>query len=219
MTTFITDSPQSDGFYEFIEILLPVHLQSHIKRMNPLIRKFKEYGHIDPEVETELIKRIKFQTRPKGDFFLKKGQASSSLFLIEEGLVRSYFIKDDREINSWFGFENIILGSVLPLFYNLPAFENIQFLETSTICYISGNDLNELYKKYNDMNTVGRIMAEEYCKILEDRVTSLQTGTAEQRYNTLLRDQPDAVQRISLGHIASYLGITQETLSRIRKSN
>lgn len=187
--------------------------------MNALIKKLREYGHIDLEIETELIKKIKSQTRPRGDFFIKKGQAASSLFLIEKGLVRSYFIRDDREINSWFGFENIILGSVLPLFYNLPAFENIQFLETSTICYISGNDLNELYKKYNDMNTIGRIMTEEYCKILEDRVTSLQTETAEQRYNTLLRDQPDAVQRISLGHIASYLGITQETLSRIRKSN
>lgn len=185
--------------------------------MNPLIKKFKEYGPVDPEIENELIKSIKSQTRPKGDFFLKKGQVVSSLFLIEEGLVRSYFVKDGREINSWFGFENIILGSVLSLFYNLPAMEHIQFLETSTVHYIGGKDLNELYKKYNDMNTIGRVMTEEYCKILEERVTSLQTETAEQRYNTLLRYQPDAVQRISLGHIASYLGITQETLSRIRK--
>lgn len=185
--------------------------------MNPLINKFKEYGYINPEIEKELAKKVKSQIRQKGDFFLQKGQASSSLFVIESGLVRAYFVKDDREINSWFGFENIILGSVLPLFFNLPAVEYIQFLETSTIHYIAGNDLNDFYKKYNDMNSIGRIMTEEYCKILEDRVTSLQTETAEQRYNTLLREQPDAVQRISLGHIASYLGITQETLSRIRK--
>lgn len=185
--------------------------------MNPLINKFKEYGHIDLEVEVELATKVKSQVRPKGDFFLKKGQVSSSLFLIGQGLVRSYFVKDDREINSWFGFENIILGSVLPLFFKLPAVEHIQFLETSTIYYIAGNDLNDFYKKYNEMNTIGRIMTEEYCKILEDRVTSLQTETAEQRYHTLLREQPDALQRISLGHIASYLGITQETLSRIRK--
>lgn len=106
---------------------------------------------------------------------------------------------------------------MMPLFYDKPSFENIQFLETSTFFYISSNDLNELYKKYNDLNTIGRKMAEEYCVILEERIMSLQTETAEQRYNSLLKYQPDATQRISLGHIASYLGITQETLSRIRK--
>lgn len=185
--------------------------------MNPLINKLKEYGNIPDEIERELNQKIHFQTKQKGEFFLKQGQIVSSLFVIETGLVRSYFIKDDREINSWFGFENIILGSVLPLFYEQASFENIQFLETSTYYYISTKDLNELYQKSHEMNTIGRKMAEEYCKILEDRIISLQTETAEQRYNALLKFQPDATQRIALGNIASYLGITQETLSRIRK--
>lgn len=185
--------------------------------MSPLINKFKEYGNLAPEIETELAKYIKSQTKQKGGFFLKKGQIFSSLFIIETGLVRSYYIKDNREINSWFGFENIILGSVLPLFYDQPSYESIQFLETSTYHYITSKDLNELYKKYPEMNTIGRKMAEEYCVILEQRISSLQTENAEQRYNSLLKQQPDALQRISLGHIASYLGITQETLSRIRK--
>jgi len=185
--------------------------------MNPLINKFKAYGHISSEVENALLKKISSQTKNKGDFFLKTGQVVSSLFLIEKGLVRSYFIKDGRVINSWFGFEATILGSVLPLFYNLPAKENIQFLETSTLYYITSNDLNELYKKYHQMNTIGRIMAEEYCKILEERITSLQTESAEQRYKTLIASQQDVLQRVTLGHIASFLGVTQETLSRIRK--
>lgn len=185
--------------------------------MNPLIRKFKEYGTITAEIETELAKKVKFQNRLKGDFFLKQGQIVSSLFLIERGLVRSFYIKEDREINSWFGSENIILGSILPLFFKVASAENIQFLEDSVVYYIEGNDLEELYRKYNEMNTIGRIMTEEYCKILEDRVMSLQTQSAEERYQTLLKFQPDATQRISLGHIASYLGIQQETLSRIRK--
>lgn len=185
--------------------------------MNPLIKKFKEYGNLSPHVEEDLSKYVKCQTKQKGDFFLKQGQIVSSLFVIETGLVRSYYIKDDREIVSWFGFENNISGSVLPLFYMLPSLENIQFLETSTYYYITSKDLNELYEKSHEMNTIGRKMAEEYCTILEDRISSLQTENAEQRYNSLLKNIPDATQRISLGHIASYLGITQETLSRIRK--
>jgi len=185
--------------------------------MNPLIKKFKEYGPITLEIENELIKKIKCQTRSKGDFFLKQGQIVSSLFVIERGLVRSFFIKEDREINSWFGFENIILGSIILLFSKLPSAENIQFLEESTLYYIDSNDLDELYRKFHEMNTIGRLMAEEYCQILEKRVMSLQTESAEERYNTLLKYHPDARQRISLGNIASYLGIKQETLSRIRK--
>ncbi len=185
--------------------------------MNPLINKFKEYGNLPPDVEEALCKYVHRQSRPKGDFFLKQGQIASSLFLIETGLVRSYYIKDGREINSWFGFENIILGSAFPVFYDKPSYENIQFLEPSTYYYIASKDLNELYKKFPQMNTIGRKMAEEYCVILEERIGSLQTENAEQRYQSLLKFQPDATQRISLGHIASYLGITQETLSRIRR--
>lgn len=185
--------------------------------MNTLIKKLKEYGNLPLEIEQELSSYVKCHTKQKGDFFLKQGQIVSSLFVIETGLVRSYYIKDDREINSWFGFENIILGSAFPLFYDKPSYENIQFLENSTYYYITSKDLNEFYKKSQEMNTIGRKMAEEYCVILEDRISSLQTENAEQRYKLLLKFQPDATRRISLGHIASYLGITQETLSRIRK--
>jgi CRP-like cAMP-binding protein len=139
------------------------------------------------------------------------------LFVIETGLVRSYFIRDNHEINAWFGFENAILGSAMPLFYDQPSFENIQFLETTTYHYISSKDLNELYRKFHEMSNIGRKIAEECCVVVAERAMSLQTENAEQRYNSLQIYQPSATQRISLGHIASYLGIKQETLSRIRR--
>ncbi|MCP2025174.1 CRP-like cAMP-binding protein [Flavobacterium sp. HSC-32F16] len=185
--------------------------------MNALIEKFKQYGPLSNEIEKELLKKIKMQTRPKGDFFLKQGQVITCLFMLETGLVRSYYTVEDREVNSWFGFENIILGSITPLFLQRPSSENIQFLEHSTIHYIESSDLEALYRKHTEMNTIGRLIAEECCKFLEERVNSLQTQSAEKRYQSLLSFQPDALQRISLGHIASYLGIKQETLSRIRK--
>lgn len=185
--------------------------------MNPLISKLKTYGNISEEIEIELTKIIYKSTKQKGDFFLKQGQIVSSLFFIEKGLVRSYYLKGDREINFWFGFENVILGSAIPLFYDQPSFENIEFLETSTYYYISSKDLNKLYEKFHEMSTIGRKIAEECCVTVSERAISLQTENAEQRYNSLIKFQPDATQRISLGHIASYLGITQETLSRIRK--
>ncbi|MFN8278232.1 hypothetical protein BWK60_10010 [Flavobacterium covae] len=185
--------------------------------MNPLIDQFKKYGNLTLELEAELKSKIKFLKKQKGDFLLKSGQVISNLFVIEKGLVRSFYQSNEREINVWFGFENTTLGSVMPLFFDKPSIENIQFLEDSTLYYISSNDLNELYKVSLQMNIIGRKMAEEYCKILEERSFSLQTHSAEERYNDFLKREPEAILRISLGHIASYLGISQETLSRIRK--
>lgn len=185
--------------------------------MNPLIVELRKLGPISPEIEQEIQERTKFATRKKGDYFLKKGQTVSNMFVLETGCVRGFYNKEAKEINTWFGFENELLGSFLPLFSNIPSYENIQFLEDATLYYIAANDLNALYSKHQQLNTVGRKMAEYYCKILEERIASLQVETAEERYISLLRDYPQALQRITLGHIASYLGISQETLSRIRK--
>ncbi len=185
--------------------------------MNPLIKQLKKYGNLTSEIETELNEKIKSLIKQKGDFLLKEGQIVSNLFVIEKGLVRSFYNINEREINVWFGFESGILGSVMPLFFSQPSIENIQFLEDTTLYYISSNDLESFYNSSQEMNTIGRKMAEEYCKILEERSFLLQTHTAEQHYHWLLKNQPEALQRISLGHIASYLGISQETLSRIRK--
>ena len=185
--------------------------------MNPLIKQLKKYGNLSPKTETEISKKIKTLSKKNGDFLLKEVQIISNLFVIETGLVRSFYNANEKEINVWFGFENSILGSVMPLFFNQPSIENIQFLEDTTLHYISSSDLEQHYKYSLEMNTIGRKMAEEYCKILEERSFLLQTHTAGQRYNWLLKNQPEALQRISLGHIASYLGISQETLSRIRR--
>lgn len=136
--------------------------------------------------------------------------------MLEKGLVRAYLLKDGNEINTWFAGENEIIGSILPLFSNEPSFENIQFLEDSYIYSIASDDLNYLYKLYPEFNFIGRKLAESLCEILEDRIVSLHTQSAEQRYKSLVQKHPSLLQRISLGHLASYLGITQETLSRIR---
>ena len=192
-------------------------LRHNKQTMNNFIEQLKKYGNLSPELETDITPKIKFLKKQKGDFLLKEGQVVSNLFVIEKGLVRSFYNSNEREINVWFGFENVILGSVTPLFFNQPSIENIQFLEDTSLYYISSSDLNKLYETSLEMNIVGRKMAEEYCKILEERSFSLQTQSAEQRYNDLLKNQPEIVQRISLRHIASYLGISQETLSRIRR--
>lgn len=185
--------------------------------MNPLITKLKEYGNISPEVELAFEKRINSHSKKKSSHFLRQGQIISSLFIIEKGLARAYFSSKGKEVNSWFVDEGVIAGSILPLYSQKPSFEAIQFLEDSVIHSISADALEDLYKGFPELNLIGRKVAEELCAILEERITSLHVESAEERYHSLITAYPNLPQRINLGHIASYLGISQETLSRIRK--
>lgn len=183
---------------------------------NPFLKRLKAYGPLTPETEGELGRVIVYSERRKGGFFLKEGQVVSSLFLLDKGLIRAFFRRNDKEVNSWFGSEGMIIGSILPLYFRKPSFENIQFLEDSSIYSIAFSDFDALCHRFADLNTIGRKFAEELCLIMEERITSLHTESAEERYVSLIRSNPEFLQRISLGHIASYLGVTQETLSRIR---
>jgi CRP-like cAMP-binding protein len=97
-----------------------------------------------------------------------------------------------------------------------PNFENIEILEDSTLYAISYESLQYLYHHYPEFNLLGRRLVEKYYVELMERTLSFQFQSARERYLQLLTNRPQILQRASLGHIASYLGISQETLSRIR---
>ncbi len=185
--------------------------------MNPIVVQLKKYGSFSEAAEKDIVLKTNHFLKAKGDHFLKEGQRVSSYFVLNRGLIRAYFNKNGKEVNTWFGEEHQIFCSILPVYTEKPSFENIQFLEDSEVYAISADDLETLYHSYPELNLIGRKIAEEVCVVLEERITSLHTETAIERYHSLLKLQPNLLNRISLGHIASYLGITQETLSRIRK--
>jgi CRP-like cAMP-binding protein len=97
-----------------------------------------------------------------------------------------------------------------------PCIENIQLIEDSTLWAISYDDLQNLYDEYPDIERLGRIMNERYYVMLEERFVSNHFKEAKERYENLMNNAPHILQRVPLGYVASYLGITQETLSRIR---
>ncbi|MEJ5053510.1 Crp/Fnr family transcriptional regulator [Sphingobacterium sp. MYb382] len=185
--------------------------------MNPLIEQLKKYGYLSEKLQEEIAKRTQFFSKNKYEHLLREGQIMSSYFVISKGIIRSYFHANGKEVNSWFGEENEIFCSVLPLYKRRPSFENIQFLEDSELYILSVEDLDAIYQQFPEFNLIGRLLAEEVCIIMEERITSLHTEFAIERYHSLIKKQPKLLNRINLGHIASYLGITAETLSRIRR--
>jgi CRP-like cAMP-binding protein len=186
--------------------------------MNPLLQQFKKYGSISSEAEKAIEQKTKHLTKKKNDHFLKQGQLLSSYFVVHKGVFRAYIHRKDKEVNVWFGEENQIFGAITPMYANRPSPENIQFLEDAEVYAISVGDLEMLYKQHPELNLIGRKIAEEVCIVLEDRITSLHTESAPERYQSLIKEHPNLLNRINLGHIASYVGVTQETLSRIRKA-
>ncbi|WP_316739196.1 Crp/Fnr family transcriptional regulator [Pedobacter aquatilis] len=186
--------------------------------MNPLLQQFKKYGSVSLAAEKSIEQKTKRLIKRKNDHFLKEGQLVSSYFVVEKGVFRAYIHRKEKEVNVWFGEEGQIFGAIMPMYANMPSPENIQFLEDAEVYAIAVDDLEKLYKQYPELNLIGRKIAEEVCIILENRIISLHTESAPERYLSLIKEHPNLLNRINLGHIASYVGVTQETLSRIRKA-
>ncbi len=183
---------------------------------NFFIENIRKYGPISKDTEDLLIPYIQHCNKSKGDHLLKKGQINGGVYILEKGILRFYYENNQKEITTWFCSENMVAFSS-SFFFHIPSFENIQVLEDSSVYYIAGDTLNKLYKENEQINTIGRKLSEEYCFEFEHRVASLQTQTALERYEYLMEQSPEIFQRVSLGYIASYLAVSQETLSRIRR--
>lgn len=172
------------------------------------------------EVSGSLRKRIESmaETRSisKGETIVNKGQRCNELFFVEKGLLRGFYFLEEKEVTNWFARE----GEFATCFYSFISkelsFETIQALEDTTLIAISYSNLQTLYMSFPETERIGRIFTESYYIKLEERLLSIQFKTAKERYARLLEADAALLQRASLGQIASYLGITQETLSRIR---
>lgn len=182
------------------------------------IENLKKHGVMSDNTIDLILPLIKHCYKRKGAFLIKQGQINDNLYILEKGIIRFFYLYKDKEITNWFCTENMTAFTSQCFFSNLPSNEYLELLENSSLYYISKKALNKLYKTNIELSNIGRKIAEEYCLEFENRVSVLHTQTAEERYKTLIAQSPEILQRVSLKHIASYLGVTQETVSRIRKS-
>lgn len=153
---------------------------------------------------------------PKGSFLISEGKTCNHVYFLEKGCLRGFYNLDGREISYWFAFENNFVTSFFSFITRRPCIEYIQLIEDCTLWAITYDDLQKLYDKHPDIERLGRLMNEHYYVMLEDRFVSNHFKEAKERYENLVSNAPHIIQRVPLGYIASYLGITQETLSRIR---
>ena len=144
------------------------------------------------------------------------GHTCRNLYFVRKGLLRVYYFKNDIEITESFEFEDSIVARADSLFQSKPSRKAIEAIENSELIAIPSSSLFILYDSHPDIERLFRKVFEIAYVETVDRIESIQFHSAKERYNNLLEKSPKTIMRIPLKFIASYLGITQVSLSRIR---
>lgn len=184
--------------------------------MTQLFQYFNKINPLTKEAEIAL-NEISNELKIKKNTILQPiGHTCKTIYFINKGLARIYYFKEDIDITEFFAFENSIVVRAESLFTNKPSRKAIQVLENSELIAIHATELFKLYDKFPEIERLFRLIFESAYVETVNRIESIQFYTAEERYNSLLKQSSDVIKRVPLKHIASYLGITPISLSRIR---
>ncbi len=163
-----------------------------------------------------LLQNITEVNYPKGHILLSADKVEHSIFFIKKGIARVYTRTLDHEITILFCKEGDTLVSMKSYVLNQKGYEDVALLEDSELYELKTEKLQKLFAKDISIANWARRFAEKELIKTEERFIARQFRTAKERYQEILRDHPDLIQRVQLSYIASYLGITQVSLSRIR---
>ena len=158
----------------------------------------------------------KIKQYKKDELILSAGKISSHTLWILNGAVRSYYIKEGEEITTKFLQEGSPITSIYSYYSRKPGNEYIIALEDVTVACFAYEHMQEMYKNYFEFNVIGRVVTERYLYFLEIELYNLRKIKAEDRYRFFVKHYSRLLQRAPLKHIATYLGMNMETLSRIR---
>lgn len=154
----------------------------------------------------------------KSDLIISSGERCNEYYLVEQGLFRSFvFNYSGDEITTDFFIDGDVLIDVSSLFQRIPAMENIQALSDGVLWKIEYPTFQELFHKIEGFREWGRAWMASQLLTSKQRSIGMITLTATERYLNLLREKPQIIKQGPLKHIATYLGITDTSLSRIRK--
>ncbi|MCM4167781.1 Fumarate and nitrate reduction regulatory protein [Arenibacter antarcticus] len=156
----------------------------------------------------------------KNTLLAKAGVVCNTLYYMEKGVARSYYTNaEGKDITAWFFNEGNFMTSLESFFQQKNSAYHLELLEDSLLYSISKDDLDQLFQKFPSMERFGRKLVIKLLGDMMGKLNAIQFQTAKERYHFMINEYPDLYFRVPLGHIASYLGITQETLSRIRAKN
>lgn len=184
------------------------------------IQAVKAIHPISEPIQRDLEKRLVKSYHEAGEVIIPIGKVNDKLYFIEQGLVRCFYHKMEKnkkvEMTSWLINDFNFVYVPHSFIAQSPSVEAVETLEPTTLIAISYDSLQELYQKYHEAAYIGRLITEMYLIMYDERVRSLRMMSAQDRHDSFKDNFPVIYEKSPLKHIASFLGLTPETLSRIR---
>ncbi len=184
-----------------------------LEKFDAILSSFPNVGQEAIDAFKERFVPIDFE---KGEFLEKQGQIANHLYFIREGSVRSYYLREKRDITVSFSLDGEFITSMYSFVTRGPSYENIECLEACKCMRITHSDLQELCLIQPGVEHAYRLFLEKYYIALEEQFVFSKFKTARERYLELIENRPKIIQKASVGQIASYLDMSIETLSRVR---
>lgn len=181
-----------------------------------LLTHLRSYIPVSIDLENRINEISKLVSLEKGKFLHKPFKVCNHTYFINAGLLRVYYKKGDKEITDTFSSEGEWITSIHSFMKNVPDNFYIQTLEKSELISINILQLEKCFSDFPEMEHFGRILMSKYFVEQSERIISLQFNSAKERYEFFLKTGKNKIQRVPLSMIASHLGMTQETLSRVR---
>lgn len=191
-------------------------MQNELENIKTVISNYIE---INDQEWTFYSSQFKVQDFKKRELLLSQGSICRDIFFVVEGLLRVFFVDNEGEEKTFhFSFENSFSADYESFLKKIPANYSIQALEDTTVVLMSFDMLHGGYKILENGVKLGRLLAEEYFFIFNDKIQAIYTQSPLERYNNLTQRFPDILQRIPQHYIASYLNISSVHLSRLKNS-
>lgn len=185
---------------------------------NQIISHFEQFIRVSDALKTELLLRVTLVTFNKGDMIIDANKVNTKSYYLLSGLTRTYFVKDGKEVNEYFSSDNEWANSPRSWRTGKPDIYYVSALENTTALCIHAEDMLYLFNHFPELDRYGRLSMITLLDHLMERITSFRFTTAKEKYVHFKQTYPGIYHRIPLGMVASYLGVSQETLSRIRTS-
>ncbi|CAN5295143.1 cyclic nucleotide-binding domain-containing protein [soil metagenome] len=185
--------------------------------MNELLQFLKSIYPFSDELEQFLRKNLHVKVLKRNELLLKAGTVCKNVYFIKTGAFRSFYYNDEgQETNTWFMKEGDVILSVESFFRQKLSTESIISIEGSEVHFIDYDTLQLLYRNFLEFNVISRVLLEHYYILSEQRLYAVRLKTAREKYHWLMQNFPEMILRIPSKYLASYLGMSAETFSRVK---
>jgi CRP/FNR family transcriptional regulator, anaerobic regulatory protein len=185
--------------------------------LEPFFKLSESIYPLSADAQYALTQKCEVEQYAKKDIIWQEGKPVAYAYFLLSGIVRSFYPIDGKDITANFLQEGEMLISLNSFYHQQPDHYSIECLEPVQVAKIAFSDLKLLLSQYLELNYLARVLAHQYIMKTDARLLLLRKMSAKEKWEYFNTQHSDLVQRIALGHIASYLGINQETLSRMRK--